>query len=105
MEKEGEDAALWQLLNVWGMSDLESDEEGSNKIHRTLTWRGAEFTDVVRRSDIALGKVRLYGQPSNRVPNEHCVNFIRGEISEESESEQSEVVESEDEDIPLNGHE
>ena len=73
LEKDAADEILWSKVNVWAMSDAEDDEEGM--FYRTLPWRSAEITDIVNRCDSALGIIRRYGAPSERIPNHHCIEF------------------------------
>ena len=78
MNKEGDDLVLWGMINVWGMSDEETDEQGRKEL-RTVEWREEEYTDLVRRCDRALGLHRNYGPPSEREPNIHCLKFVKND--------------------------
>lgn len=74
---------IWDKLNAWAMSDVEYDEEKKISVHRTLLWRSDEATDIIRRCDASLGVVRVYGEPSDRQPNNKCVNFVKPEFLEQ----------------------
>ena len=69
------DKMKWGTLNAWAMSDEETESDSGDRVFRTLPWRSADVTDLIKRCDAALGVVRKYGQPSIRSPNEKCLNF------------------------------
>lgn len=85
VEKGDDDLEQWQRLNVWAMSDEEEDENGQ-KIFRSLPWRNELSTDLIRRCDTALGVVRRYGEPSEREPNIHCLEFVNQNILNNDEN-------------------
>ena len=66
IEKDGEDLELWGKLCPSVMSDIETDDESGLK-KLTLIWRAPEVFDLISRCD--LGLVRVYGMPSERLPD------------------------------------
>jgi len=72
---EENDKTLWDSLNPMAMSDEEYDEKEKMNVLRTLPWRSQIVTDLIRRCDRALGVARVYGEPSERQPDEKCKNF------------------------------
>ncbi|XP_057302909.1 uncharacterized protein LOC130637355 [Hydractinia symbiolongicarpus] len=77
--KEDNDLDVWSKINVCAKSDEDEDEEG-NKIFRSLPWRTEEVSDLIRRCDMALEVIRKYGEPSERAPNVHCLEFVKLEL-------------------------
>ena len=97
MLKEGEDLRVWKKLNRLAMSDVETDDEqGGETVHRTLPWRDMESTDLIRRIDVALRKIRKYGRPSEREPDETCHAFAR-EQSDDDDNDDDDEEEEENE--------
>lgn len=68
-----EDRQVWNLLSPWAMSDVESDDEG--KLYRTLPWRKAECTELIRRIDELMMVKRRYDEDSEQVPTSRCHLF------------------------------
>ena len=71
---------MWSKLNAWAMSDEETDEENNSRVFRTLPWRKEEVTHLIRRCDEGLGMHRVYGLPSERLPNKECKEFVKEEL-------------------------
>ncbi|XP_066923626.1 uncharacterized protein [Clytia hemisphaerica] len=69
VEKEGDDAELWQHACANVMSDEETDDEGPTTTHvfRRHDWRTDAFNDLIDRIDASVLQIsRNYGTPSTR---------------------------------------
>ena len=52
-------------MNVWTMSDVESDGEGG-VVYRSPVWRTEKTNELIKRCDLSIDKTRCYIEASEQ---------------------------------------
>ena len=60
-----DDIELWEKINMWAISDVESNGEGG-VVYRSPIWRTEEANELIRRCDLSINKTRCYIEASER---------------------------------------